>query len=118
MIGCVGGIATIFTTGLWDFAFCRFLVGMAFDNCFMMMYILGKLGTFLNLGSAGLAGIRSYWPCQKYGYPKLSLITHEGYLRIPYLFWHIYYGKIPSPIEPDLSVHGHGFLFKRSSDCL
>ncbi|XP_028166460.1 organic cation transporter protein-like, partial [Ostrinia furnacalis] len=40
LIGCVGGVASIFTTGLWDFAFCRFLVGMAYDSCFMMMYIL------------------------------------------------------------------------------
>ncbi|XP_059049275.1 organic cation transporter protein-like [Achroia grisella] len=40
LIGCVGGLASIFTTGLLDFAFCRFLVGMAYDSCFMMMYIL------------------------------------------------------------------------------
>ncbi|XP_031769721.2 organic cation transporter protein-like isoform X1 [Galleria mellonella] len=40
IIGCVGGVASVFTTGLWDFAFCRFLVGMAYDSCFMMMYIL------------------------------------------------------------------------------
>lgn len=40
LIACIGGIATIFTTGLWDFVFCRFLVGMAFDNAFMMIYIL------------------------------------------------------------------------------
>ncbi|CAH2990354.1 unnamed protein product [Chilo suppressalis] len=40
MMGCIGGVASIFTTGLWDFAFCRFLVGMAYDSCFMMMYIL------------------------------------------------------------------------------
>jgi hypothetical protein len=41
-MGCIGGVASIYTTGLWDFAFCRFLVGMAYDSCFMMMYILGK----------------------------------------------------------------------------
>lgn len=40
LIGCVGGVATIFTTGLWDFAFCRFLVGMSYDSAFMMIYIL------------------------------------------------------------------------------
>lgn len=40
VIGGIGGIATIFTTGVWDFALCRFLVGMAFDNAFMMTYIL------------------------------------------------------------------------------
>ncbi|XP_026323618.1 organic cation transporter protein-like [Hyposmocoma kahamanoa] len=40
LIGCVGGVASIFTVGLWDFAFCRFLVGMSYDSCFMMIYIL------------------------------------------------------------------------------
>ncbi|CAB3245470.1 unnamed protein product [Arctia plantaginis] len=40
LIGGIGGVATIFTTGLADFIFCRFLVGMAYDNCFMIMYIL------------------------------------------------------------------------------
>ncbi|CAH2069056.1 unnamed protein product, partial [Iphiclides podalirius] len=40
LIACVGGLGTVYTTGLWDFIFCRFLVGMSFDNCFMMMYIL------------------------------------------------------------------------------
>ncbi|XP_053601029.1 solute carrier family 22 member 3-like isoform X2 [Plodia interpunctella] len=40
LIGFVGGIASIFTSGLWDFALARFLVGMSYDSCFMMMYIL------------------------------------------------------------------------------
>ncbi|XP_049887790.1 organic cation transporter protein-like isoform X2 [Pectinophora gossypiella] len=40
LVGCAGGVASIFTTGFWDFAFCRFLVGMSYDSCFMMMYIL------------------------------------------------------------------------------
>ncbi|XP_075980262.1 solute carrier family 22 member 3-like [Anticarsia gemmatalis] len=40
LIGGIGGVATIFTTGVWDFVFCRFLVGMALDNCFMIVYIL------------------------------------------------------------------------------
>ncbi|XP_075980295.1 carcinine transporter-like isoform X2 [Anticarsia gemmatalis] len=40
LIGAIGGIGTIYTKDVWDFAFCRFLVGMAFDNAFMMMYIL------------------------------------------------------------------------------
>ncbi|XP_074042799.1 organic cation transporter protein isoform X2 [Leptinotarsa decemlineata] len=40
LIGLVGGVATIFCSGFWAFSFCRFLVGMAFDNCFTMMYIL------------------------------------------------------------------------------
>ncbi|XP_075978344.1 solute carrier family 22 member 3-like [Anticarsia gemmatalis] len=40
LIGAIGGIATIFTKDVIDFIFCRFLVGMAFDNVFMMMYIL------------------------------------------------------------------------------
>ncbi|XP_049698394.2 solute carrier family 22 member 3 isoform X1 [Helicoverpa armigera] len=40
LIGGIGGVATIFTTSVWDFVLCRFLVGMAFDNAFMMIYIL------------------------------------------------------------------------------
>ncbi|CAH2099470.1 unnamed protein product [Euphydryas editha] len=40
LLGCIGGVATIFTTDFWDFAICRFIVGMACDSCFLMIYIL------------------------------------------------------------------------------
>ncbi|XP_019866879.2 organic cation transporter protein [Aethina tumida] len=40
LAGLIGGIATAFCTSFWSFCVCRFLVGMAFDNCFTMMYIL------------------------------------------------------------------------------
>ncbi|CAH0722972.1 unnamed protein product, partial [Brenthis ino] len=40
LMALVGGIASIYTTGFWDFAFCRFIVGTAYDSCFMAMYIL------------------------------------------------------------------------------
>ncbi|XP_038209402.1 carcinine transporter-like [Zerene cesonia] len=40
LIALVGGIATIYSTGVWDYAFCRFLVGMSYDSCFMALYIL------------------------------------------------------------------------------
>lgn len=40
MIGFVAGVATAFVANFWQFTFCRFLVGFAFDNCFTMMYIL------------------------------------------------------------------------------
>ena len=42
LIGCGAGIATAFVNSFWAFCVCRFLVGLAFDNCFTMMYILGK----------------------------------------------------------------------------
>lgn len=42
MIGFVAGVATSFCHSFSAFCVCRFLVGMAFDNCFTMMYILGK----------------------------------------------------------------------------
>lgn len=42
MIGFIAGVATAFVGGFWQFSLCRFLVGFAFDNCFTMMYILGK----------------------------------------------------------------------------
>ncbi|KAJ8948973.1 hypothetical protein NQ318_022997, partial [Aromia moschata] len=40
LTGFVGGVATAFCSSFWSFCVCRFLVGMAFDNCFTMMYIL------------------------------------------------------------------------------
>jgi MFS family permease len=42
LIGFTAGIATAFVSTFWAFCLCRFLVGLAFDNCFTMMYILGK----------------------------------------------------------------------------
>ena len=42
LIGCTAGIATAFVGSFWAFCLCRFLVGLAFDNCFTMMYILGE----------------------------------------------------------------------------
>lgn len=44
----IGGIASIYTTGLWDFAFARFIVGTSYDSCFMTMYILGKLNVTIS----------------------------------------------------------------------
>ncbi|XP_071442498.1 organic cation transporter protein-like [Hetaerina americana] len=41
VVGAVAGIATAFlSTSFWAFCALRFLVGLAFDNCFTMMYIL------------------------------------------------------------------------------
>ncbi|XP_073948789.1 beta-alanine transporter-like isoform X2 [Choristoneura fumiferana] len=40
LIGFVGGIATIYTIGIVDYTIARFLVGMAYDSCFMLLYIL------------------------------------------------------------------------------
>ncbi|OWR50027.1 hypothetical protein KGM_202411 [Danaus plexippus plexippus] len=40
VMALVGGIATIYTTEIWDFAFCRFIVGTSYDTSFMAMYIL------------------------------------------------------------------------------
>lgn len=42
LIGFAAGVATAFVGNFWQFSLCRFLVGFAFDNCFTMMYILGK----------------------------------------------------------------------------
>lgn len=41
-LGFIGGMATAGVSNFWGFCLCRFIVGMAFDNCFTMMYILGK----------------------------------------------------------------------------
>ncbi|CAG7691839.1 unnamed protein product [Allacma fusca] len=43
VIGCLGGILSILpvvTSNFWAYCFFRFLSGMAFDNCFTMIYIL------------------------------------------------------------------------------
>ncbi|KAI5635852.1 sugar transporter domain-containing protein [Phthorimaea operculella] len=40
LLGCIGGVATMFTNSFWDFAICRFIVGMACDSLFLIMYIL------------------------------------------------------------------------------
>ncbi|XP_068633640.1 carcinine transporter-like [Battus philenor] len=40
MIGCVAGIASIFATTFIEFSICRFFMGMSYDNCMMMMYLL------------------------------------------------------------------------------
>ena len=42
LIGAVAGIITTFSFNFPVFAFSRFLMGMAFDNCFTLMYILGE----------------------------------------------------------------------------
>lgn len=42
MLGFIGGIATAYSFNFISFAFSRFIVGFAFDNCFTMMYILGE----------------------------------------------------------------------------
>ena len=42
MLALVGNVATVFTSGLPDLAFCRMLNGLATDNNFVMMYIIGE----------------------------------------------------------------------------
>lgn len=43
ILGAVGGALSIVSTDIRVFAVFRFITGMAFDNCFTMMYILGKI---------------------------------------------------------------------------
>ncbi|ODM94683.1 Organic cation transporter 1 [Orchesella cincta] len=40
ILGAVGGALSAWSTNIWLFSLCRFITGMAFDNCFTMMYIL------------------------------------------------------------------------------
>ncbi|XP_046636167.1 solute carrier family 22 member 5-like [Daphnia pulicaria] len=40
VLACVAGVATGFCRGFVDFVVCRFLVGMAYDLHYMMMYII------------------------------------------------------------------------------
>ncbi|CAG4958225.1 unnamed protein product [Colias eurytheme] len=38
--GAIGNIASMFTSGFWDFAACRFVAGMCVDSCFILIFIL------------------------------------------------------------------------------
>ncbi|CAH2056092.1 unnamed protein product, partial [Iphiclides podalirius] len=40
MTGFFAGVGTAFTNSFWSFCLCRFLVGLAYDNCFVIMYIV------------------------------------------------------------------------------
>lgn len=42
VLGFAAGVCTAYVNNFWQFALMRFFVGFAFDNCFTMMYILGK----------------------------------------------------------------------------
>lgn len=42
MLALAGNVATVFTSGLPEFAFCRMVTGLATDNNFVMMYIIGE----------------------------------------------------------------------------
>nr|CAD7603751.1 unnamed protein product [Timema genevievae] len=39
-IGLIAGIASAFCNTFWSFCLCRFLIGLAYDSCFALMYIL------------------------------------------------------------------------------
>lgn len=40
MIGAIAGTASIFVNNFTEFAICRFFMGMSYDNCMMMTYLL------------------------------------------------------------------------------
>ncbi|CAG4967617.1 unnamed protein product [Colias eurytheme] len=40
MIGCIGNIVSIFATDIIVFSVCRFIMGMCFDSCMMMAYLI------------------------------------------------------------------------------
>ncbi|EFN82543.1 Solute carrier family 22 member 5 [Harpegnathos saltator] len=40
MIGFIGGVSTIYASSFWQFCLCRFIVGIAYDNVFVVAYIL------------------------------------------------------------------------------
>lgn len=43
LVSFVFGTLTAFSTSFWQFTICRFFVGMGFDNCFTLIYILGEI---------------------------------------------------------------------------
>lgn len=40
LAGFAAGVGTAFCNSFWSFCLCRFLVGLAYDNCFTVMYII------------------------------------------------------------------------------
>lgn len=40
IVGCAGGVFSTFARNLTEFAICRFVMGMAYDNCMMMAYLI------------------------------------------------------------------------------
>lgn len=40
IIGCIGGVISIFARNFIEFTIYRFFVGLGYDNCMMMMYLL------------------------------------------------------------------------------
>ncbi|XP_050358488.1 carcinine transporter-like [Nymphalis io] len=40
LAGFLAGVGTAFANSFWSFCLCRFLVGLAYDNCFVIMYIV------------------------------------------------------------------------------
>lgn len=40
MVALVFGLSTIFATDFWTFSLYRFMVGFAYDNCYVMFYII------------------------------------------------------------------------------
>ncbi|XP_076034398.1 solute carrier family 22 member 1-like [Oratosquilla oratoria] len=40
LVAAVASLLTVYSQSIVDFTFYRFLMGMAFDNCFVMMYVL------------------------------------------------------------------------------
>ncbi|XP_054008856.1 organic cation transporter protein-like [Hylaeus anthracinus] len=40
LLGFIGGVSTVYIDHFWQFCICRFAVGMAYDNTFVIAYIL------------------------------------------------------------------------------
>lgn len=42
LVGFLGGICTPFADQLWEFLIVRYVAGLAYDNCYTMIYIIGR----------------------------------------------------------------------------
>ncbi|KAM3961009.1 carcinine transporter-like [Aphomia sociella] len=40
LVGCIGGLTSMFARSFIEFSICRFFMGMAYDNCMIMAYLL------------------------------------------------------------------------------
>lgn len=118
MFACIGGILSIFTQNFIQFAFCRLIVGMSYDNCMIMAYLIvleyvsPKYKTIFANISAGLfytiASIALPWIVLVCGdWKTISLVTSVplGLVLLAPLFipesprWLLSKGRVDEAIE-------------------
>ena len=100
IMGFLGGLGSIFCKNFWQFSACRFIMGFAFDNTFILMYIIVleyigpkwrtfvanmSYGIFYSLGSMAMPWTAYYVADWKI----FSLVTTIPLLTVIFVPWFI-----------------------------